>query len=135
MAWDKARPYAPFKVATGPWGAPVGSMLARSETTPSERDVAEIWAKGAMPADWINGMPRIEFRPFHDVPMTLTFDKISTSCTGTNTLLWHDDHGREYPMFLSRANEMLEEDALRKVITGRWTVEKRGTRYGIMPMP
>lgn len=38
-------------------------------------------------------------------------------------------------MFLSRANEMLEEDALRKVITGRWTVEKRGARYGIMPMP
>ena len=46
--------------------------------------------------------------------------------------LWHDEAGREFPMFMKDMLDLLLAEVVeRGAVEGTWTVRKRGSNYGI----
>ncbi len=61
------------------------------------------------------------------------FDARLTYLSGaSNTILWVDDFGRQYPMFLSRLGTALEKVGMQgNTMTGRWTFVRGGQNFSI----
>lgn len=102
-----------------------GSMESFSCEVPDERDIDRIYAGEEVMA----GRGRV-FRPFRQVDLTLTFTKYTRGRSAT-IFWWEDEEGRSYPMFCMEVERLLNEDMLRKTISGKWSAEKRGANYGI----
>lgn len=132
MAWDKDRPYAPFWNRSDVWQERFGSMDSYGNgenITPEIID--EIYAKGEyVPSTVRDYTPSYVWRPFKEVPMTLTLDHFEQRrAAGIFWLV--DADGRRYPMFATEFNRLLDEGKLAQVIDGVWSAEKRGANYGI----
>ena len=69
----------------------------------------------------------VEWRDKEEFDATLTIEKI-TSTTAT----WKDAEGCTFPMFLSDLKAVLLYGVGAGTITARWTMVKRGTKYGIL---
>jgi len=142
MAWDKDRPYAPFWNRTDVWPESYGSMDSYGNgenITPEKIDT--MYAEGVYtPPDekrWNRDTEQYEdcppsyvWKPFKEVPMTLTLDHFEHR-RAAGVFWWVDADGKRYPMFATEFNRLLDERLLSRVIAGTWSAEKRGANYGI----
>jgi hypothetical protein len=71
----------------------------------------------------------IEWRDKEEFDATLTIEKISST-----TATWKDAYsGRTFPMFLSDLKDVLVKGLVAGgTVTARWTLAKRGYKYGIL---
>lgn len=142
MAWDKGRPYAPFWNNTDVWPERYGSMDSYGNgenITPEMIDA--MYTYGMYEGPWVKRWnrkteqyedcpPSYVWRPFKEVPMTLTLDHFEHR-RAAGVFWWKDEDGKSYPMFATEFNRLLDEHLLAQVIVGKWSAEKRGANYGI----
>ena len=142
MAWNKDRPYAPFWNLTDVWPERYGSMDSYGNGENITPEIIDIMYTNGVyaPPDvkrWNRKTEQYEdcppsyvWRPFKEVPMTLTLDHFEHR-RAAGIFWWVDADGRRYPMFATEFNRLLDEGKLAQVIAGTWSAEKRGANYGI----
>ncbi|MER7281183.1 hypothetical protein ABT369_42790 [Dactylosporangium sp. NPDC000244] len=70
-------------------------------------------------------------RPNDPFRATLTVDSMRTG-RSAKYLIWRDEHGHHYPMFISDLTAMLPLVTVRLgEVSGTWIVRKKGQNYGI----
>jgi hypothetical protein len=133
MAWDKDRPVAPFcvygKKTLAYADGKREDMMQFTYYKPSEENIDEAWKSGrAVVVPYEGGWNGVEFRPFKDVELSLTY----AGCKGErSTFWWRDENGVAYPMFTKEIDRLLETGLLSRVMGGFWSAEKMGQNYGI----
>ena len=130
MAWDNDRPYAPFCVfgenTTFYKRGERECMEPYAYSTPTEEDIDRMYDSGSISCD----SSIIEFRPFKDVELTLTYETYTRGRSAV-TFYWRDENNVRYPMFAKEIDRLLHEGLLKNTIHGCWSAEKRGANYGI----
>lgn len=138
MAWDRDRPYAPFKVfKEGTVFYDRGErerMESFSYVTPEERDIEAIYKRHAVPCSELLGRNAyaggMEFRPFKDVELELEYETFGRGRSSV-TFYWRDKNGTKYPMFATEIDRLIKNGMMSNKIAGLWSAEKRGQNYGI----
>jgi hypothetical protein len=140
MAWDKDRPVAPFcvygKKTLAYADGKREDMMQFTYVEPSEENIDEAWKSGrAVVVPYEDGWEGIEFRPFKDVEMNMTYVEMNLTYVGCkgerSTFWWRDENGVDYPMFAGEIDRLLKIGLLSRTIGGVWSAEKRGQNYGI----
>ena len=63
---------------------------------------------------------------------TLTYHGFDNGIRSAHRILWEDEEGHVYPMFISRFGEALEAHGMDgNSMTGRWTFMKQGQNFSI----
>jgi len=135
MAWDSDKPIAPFCVyKEGTIFYDRGErvwMETFVDYTTSESDIEKIYARGVVPLDELtNRHTSIEFRPFRNVELNLTYDGFERGRSAI-TFWWRDENGCRYPMFAAELDRLIKNGVISNKIGGLWSAEKRGQNYGI----
>jgi hypothetical protein len=76
---------------------------------------------------WVPNM-----RDNYEFEATLTYAGFDNGIRSAHRVIWQDEAGRTYPMFISRLGEALETHGMDgNTMTGRWTFMKQGQNYSI----
>lgn len=76
---------------------------------------------------WVPNM-----RDNYEFVATLTYDGFDNGVRSAHRVIWKDEEGHTYPMFISRLGEALETHGMDgNTMTGRWTFMKQGQNYSI----
>ena len=138
MPWDRKRPYAPFvrddwehgdhniwcgdtQLSHGPGDMDsydYGGWLKKD-------DIDRLWD-----GETIEVNRRVELRGFHPLQETMSFVGFEQR-RAAGIFWWRDKSGHLYPMFATTFSRLIAEERHDTVIGGTWTVEKRGSNYGI----
>lgn len=131
--WDKDRPVAPFcvygKKTLAYADGKREDMMQFTYEKPSEENIDEAWKSGSVVVvPYEDGWEGIEFRPFKDVELNLTY----VGCKGVrSTFWWRDENGVNYPMFVGEIDRLIKYGMISNKICGLWSAEKHGQNYGI----
>jgi len=137
MAWDKNRPFAPFTVFKEGTifyeRGERGRMEQFAYYTPEQGDIEKIYQRGVVPYSELVGRKEclsMEFRPFKDVELSLTYDTFTRGRSAI-TFWWKDDSGYSYPMCAVELDRLIKNGIISNKIGGLWSAEKHGANYGI----
>ncbi len=63
---------------------------------------------------------------------TMTYHGFDNGIRSAHRIIWKDEEGRTYPMFISRFGEALEAHGMDgSTMTGRWTFMKQGQNFSL----
>lgn len=137
MAWDKDRPIAPFYIYGENTIAYKRGEREGMEPFTHHRltksDVDMVWQNGKATYQELTGKDGwggLEFRPFRDVELDLTYEGYSRGVSGI-TFWWRDKNNVRYPMFVAEIDRLIKSGIMSNKIGGLWSAEKRGRNYGI----
>lgn len=71
-------------------------------------------------------------RDNYEFEATLTYAGFDNGIRSAHRVIWQDEEGHTYPMFISRLGEALETHGMDgNTMTGRWTFMKQGQNFSI----
>ncbi len=71
-------------------------------------------------------------RDNYEFEATLTYAGFDNGIRSAHRVIWRDEEGHTYPMFISRLGEALETHGMDgNTMTGRWTFMKQGQNFSI----
>ena len=71
-------------------------------------------------------------RDNYEFEATMTYHGFDNGIRSAHRIIWRDDEGHTYPMFISRFGEALEAHGMQgKTMTGWWTFMKQGENFSL----
>ena len=68
----------------------------------------------------------------YEFEATMTYHGFDNGIRSAHRIIWRDEEGHTYPMFISRFGEALEAHGMQgNQMTGRWTFMKQGENYSL----